>query len=193
MDADILLWINLGWQHPWLDWFFHTVSEKQGFSFPLMAIIVVALGLRFGKDGWKAAVALILLVILGDALGNVLKHLFDQPRPCLEWAAQLHRWDGQPFEACAQSTTGMPSNHALNFFSTFVFMSLLLPISVLRWGFFLLAVCVGLSRIYLGSHFPSQVLAGMGVGLSFGLIYSMLCMRWGDFFFNIRETLNRGR
>jgi len=191
MDSDLLLWINQGWSHPWLDLFFHRISEKAGFSFPLMALLMALLGLRYGAAGWRAALALLLLVGGGDYAGSLLKEWFAMPRPCLEWAAQLHRWDGGSVAACTQSSNGMPSNHALNFFSTFVFMSVLLR----RWYwtglFLLLAVAVALSRVYLGSHFPSQVLAGAAIGSVFGALYVYVCMCNFDFIHTIWRQ--RGR
>ncbi|MDH5301123.1 MAG: phosphatase PAP2 family protein [Gammaproteobacteria bacterium] len=181
MDGSLLLWINQGWAHPWLDVYFELVSAKAGFSFPLMALIIVALGLRYGVAGWRVGLGLLVLVVFGDAFGNLLKDGFGMPRPCLDWAAQLRGLGDSLFIGCEVSNSGMPSNHALNFFSTFVFMSLVLR----RWYwttlFLLLAVSVGLSRIYLGSHFPSQVLVGALIGAAWGGVFSWICVRHFDF------------
>ncbi len=177
MDQALLLQINQAWAHPWLDVLMPWLSAKLGFSFPLLALIVAYLGWRHGAAGWRTAVALLLLVALGDSLGNLLKYLLDQPRPCLDMAPLLRRPDGAPFAPCAHSSTGMPSNHALNFFATFAYLSVVFRSNWLRLGMLAIAVGVAWSRVYLGQHYPSQVLVGAVLGLVLGWGYAGFC-RW---------------
>jgi undecaprenyl-diphosphatase len=165
MDEGILLGINQGWAHPLLDALFGWVSQKNTFSFPLLALILGLLWRRLHGAGLRLWLLLAVMILLGDLLGNGLKHLLLQPRPCAELAGQV-RLVTAPFKVgCSLKPHGMPSNHAVNFFVTALFLGGMLR--SWRWGLALgaIATVVGLSRIYLGVHYPSQVLAGAGLGL----------------------------
>lgn len=168
MDLELLQAINQGWANPPLDIFFGWISQKQGFSFPLLGLILWLLWRRDGHDGLRLWLALIVCVLLGDAVGNGFKHLLAQLRPCAEYP-ELVRLMTEPFRVgCSDNPTGMPSNHSLNFFLTASFLGVALR--SWRWGLVLgvVAGLVALSRVYLGVHFPSQVLAGAGLGLVLG-------------------------
>jgi len=172
MDESLFLWINQGWAgsslqpslQPWLDAFFGWVSQKPTFSHPLLILILILLIKDWGRSGLRLWFLLVLFVGLGDVLGNFLKHLIAQPRPCAEFPETV-RLVLEPFNVgCSFKPRGMPSNHALNFFLTAGFLGVALR--SWKWGIVLgsIAFTVALSRVYLGVHYPSQVLAGAVVG-----------------------------
>lgn len=164
LDAQLLLAVNQGWAHPWLDALFGLLSSKWGFALPFLGVTLAGLFARHRRDGLWLGVSLVLVVLLGDAFGNLLKHLLAQPRPCLELAAQV-----RPPGPCGGGALGMPSNHALNFFAAAAFLAPLLWRWRSRLALVALAAAVGLSRVYLGRHYPSQVLAGALMGAAWGL------------------------
>jgi len=181
MDEQLLIMINQGWAHPALDIFFKWVSTRLGFALPVLLTILTVLLYQHRRDGFKLWLLLVGLVILGDQFGNLLKSLFSQPRPC----AVVYELIRQPLrvtgESCGAMTTGMPSNHAMNFFLVAAFMG-----SVMRswrWALplLLIAASVGLSRIYLGVHYPSQVLAGSVLGCILGLLAGVAAVKYLPF------------
>ena len=173
MDNHILLWLNQSRSHPWLDFYFGWVSEKASFSLPLFIIIVLLLSKQYGRDGFKLSILLAIVIGFSDLFGNMLKYLTELPRPCFEDYALIRR-PGSSHTRCLTSTTGMPSNHALNFFAAFSFLWLTLPNC--RWILALLfiACSVAISRIYLAAHYPSQVLAGVLLGIAIGSGFAYL-------------------
>ena len=173
-DAALLLWINQAWADPGLDFLFQWVSERASFSMPLLLILLFVFWRRFAKDGVKLWLLMILGVVLADMLGNLLKDFFAQPRPCYELFELLRPLGGGIFKQCDAATSGMPSSHALNFFSVALFVTLALRNLWLSLVMFGIAVLVGLSRIYLGKHYPSQVAAGASLGLLFGFVWLWL-------------------
>jgi len=176
MDNHILLWLNQSWSHPWLDFYFGWVSAKASFSLPLFGIIMLLLSKQYGRDGFKLSIILALVIAFSDLFGNMLKYLTELPRPCFEDYALIRR-PGLNSTRCLSSTTGMPSNHALNFFAGFSFLWLALP--HWRWILVLLfiACSVAISRIYLAAHYPSQVLVGVLLGIAIGSSFAYLGRR----------------
>jgi undecaprenyl-diphosphatase len=116
----------------------------------------------------RAAALLVLLSIVGGTIvSNVLKNAFARPRP--ELAAHL----------VDVHTLSFPSGHAMLSAVTFLTLGALLARvqAQLRTRMYLISVAVvltllvGFSRVYLGVHFPTDVLAGW----SAGTVWAMLC------------------
>ena len=177
LDQELLLWVNRGWARPALDALMGWVSQKGAFSFPLVAFLGLLLTRRWGRDGLRLWGLLVLAVLLGDGLGNLLKHLTGQLRPCAELGAQVRLVDWPWAVGCSRKPLGMPSNHALNFFLAAAFLGT--SLRSWAWGLALGAVAglVALSRVYLGVHYPSQVLAGAVLGLVLGAALAALARR----------------
>lgn len=180
MDELFFQWINQGWANsslqPLLDAFFGWVSQKPTFSHPLLLIVLFLLVKDWGRSGLRLWFLLILFIGLGDVFGNFLKHLLVQPRPCAEFPETV-RLVLEPFKVgCSFTPRGMPSNHALNFFLTASFLGVVLR--SWKWGIVLgsIAFTVALSRIYLGVHYPSQVLAGAVVGSLLGVLAALVVL-----------------
>lgn len=189
MDEAILLWINQGWAHPWLDSFFWWVSQRASFSFPLAGLLLLFFVRRFRQDGAKLWLLLALTVGAGDALGNLLKHITGQPRPCHAMAEQVRQPGRAPGAPCGDNLHGMPSNHTLNFFAAATFLSLVMRSRAWAAVAFTVALLVGISRIYLGKHYPSQVLAGAMIGAAIGYIGAWIGVNYLPFMQRIkRET-----
>jgi membrane-associated phospholipid phosphatase len=96
-------------------------------------------------------------LILSIGVNNLLKTTFTDPRPYW-YDARVALWTG------AESTFGIPSGHAQN--SVVIWGGLASQIRQ-RWGWvvaLVIAFMVGASRIYLGTHFPTDVLAGWLLG-----------------------------
>lgn len=188
-NQQLLVSINQGLASRWGDWFFPWVSDTTTFSFPLMALVLIGLSWRYRPVGWKIALLVLLAIISADIMGNFLKSLIGHPRPCQTMAEFLRSVSGPAFEACSGSTTGMPSNHALNFFTLASLLLVWLRIHPLGICMLVIACIVAVSRVYLAKHFPSQVLAGGLLGLGYGTLFAYLCLR---FIYPVRQIFRPG-
>jgi membrane-associated phospholipid phosphatase len=177
LDTTLLLWINQAWADPGLDFLFAWVSDRISFSFPLLLLLLLLFRRWFPGDGVRLWLLLVAGVALGDLFGNLLKQLFAMPRPCFEVHELLRPPGGGSPRQCNAPATGMPSSHALNFFAVATFLAYGVRRLPLTLWFYAIALLVGLSRIYLGKHYPSQVLAGAAVGVAFGWIFAWSGLR----------------
>jgi undecaprenyl-diphosphatase len=159
----LMLWINQGWANPLLDGLFWWLSQRIWFALPLGLVFAAFTIHRIGSSGWRLLLALTLTIAIGDSMGNLLKGWLAEARPCFDMYLQL-RAVGGIVKQCGEVLTGMPSNHALNFFTAATFIAFATPWRNWKKVLFVTAILVALSRIYLGKHYPSQVVFGAALG-----------------------------
>lgn len=136
--------------------------------------LVLSLGIYFYKiKQFKTFIFICIATGLGDFVGNILKDFFAQPRPCYNYFQNFPM-----IEKCGPELTGLPSNHALNFFlfSTLVHFFLKNPfVTSIFFGFSLL---VSLSRVLLVKHLLSQVIIGSLIGIVMAKIFYEAYTKW---------------
>ena len=187
MDEALLLWVNQGWASHGLDIFFSLLSSLRGFALPLAVALLLIFLWRWRKAGMQLWLAMLVVVGLGDFMGNTFKPVFAQHRPCYTLAKQVRQLHYLPGQPCGANLSGMPSNHALNGFALATFLTIVLR----RWTWgtilFALAVLVALSRVYLAKHYPSQIAVGALIGTLWGLITAWLGLKYHPFMQRFRD------
>lgn len=116
------------------------------------------------KDRKNVSIALVLAcasLLIADWSSNILKHYFERVRPCNEFEGV------RVLVGCGRSFS-MPSNHAANAFA-FATPFYILFKNRLRYAFVIVALLVGFSRVYVGVHYPSDVIVGALLGVVFAI------------------------
>lgn len=163
IDRWLFLLINSHLTHPWLDPFFVVITQKTTWIVP--GLIAAGIFTYFHRKNALGAIGLALITVaLSDQLCcSVLKPFFGRLRPC-------HPKDlveGGRFLLGFKKSLSLPSAHAMNMFAQAGLWSFLFP-SQARWfvGF---AALIAYSRVYVGVHYPGDVLLGAVLGFVVGM------------------------
>ena len=167
-DQELFLLLNnLG--NPVWDDFWNILTNKWS-SIPLYAVLIYLLYKNLGLKGAIISIILVAgMITITDQLANVFKDAFQRPRPCRqEGVMEFARFIA---ERCGRY--GYFSAHAASSAALAIYMGLMLkpfyskifPILII-W-----AAMVAYSRIYVGVHYPGDILTGMLLGVIVGWIF----------------------
>lgn len=166
LDKELLLLIN-GFHNHVLDSIMVFASLKLGWI-PLYVFLLYTIIKDYGRKTWLVLIIIGLTIIIADQSSvHLFKNIFQRLRPCHDDALAELLYLVKP---CG-GKFGFVSSHAANSFSLAVFIILLLK-NKHRWIWpvmLLYAVLIIYSRVYLGVHFPSDVIVGAVVGSLIGI------------------------
>ena len=180
-DLALLRVVNTGWADrggPALDALMLAASQPAmlyGAAALLTAWVALRRGLRAGGAMLLAVAVLAGAVGLSDLSCNLIKDRFGRLRPYQALAGVRHPEDGgfvvnaADFLPDRSDGASYPSGHAANTMVVCALASVLWPRRRLWRLLWAPPLVTGLSRVYLGVHYPSDVLAGWGVGLCVAL------------------------
>ncbi|MFM2134544.1 MAG: hypothetical protein RL156_1825 [Bacteroidota bacterium] len=169
IDAGIYYWVNTILTHRLADLLMAAVTSSRNWM-PVFVAGILGLVWKGGTRGRICALTLLITVAISDPVNSrIIKPAFQRERPShsLVFARVLAPDNGG---------YSFPSTHAANMFAAAYILRVFYARRRFLW--YSLAALVAYSRVYVGVHFPGDVLAGAVVGTTLAWLVLRLLTRW---------------
>ena len=178
LDLDTRLFLFLNSLHsPTWDTIMWYISDKE-FWYPFYGILIFVMIWRYKWNAIATLLFIALLITLSDQISvKGFKEVFERFRPTHnpEIGDMVHTVRGY-----RGGTFGFVSSHAANTFAMALFTAKLFKNRYYAWFIFIWAAVVSYSRIYLGVHYPLDILGGALLGIGLGFLVFKLYMWFGE-------------
>ena len=182
IDSSIFLYFNR-MHTSWTDVLFYYISNRFVWI-PLYLLLAFFLFRRYRKKAWIVVAAVVISVFLSDQSCNLIKRTVQRPRPShnIELVDQVHlvaKPDGTLYKG---GPYGFPSSHAANAMALAFIVVVFLTREKTLWTLlmFFWMLLVSYSRIYLGVHYPGDIIVGWCVGAIWSglIIFGLQKSKW---------------
>jgi undecaprenyl-diphosphatase len=171
LDRAIFLFINVQLANPVTDFCMPIITSDMVLRV-LYAIVVVLILWKGNRQlRWTVLVSGVALLLTDQISAHLMKGFFERPRPC-------HSLDEINLLVNCGAGFSMPSAHAANAFGQATVWGLRARTFV--WPLLIFAFLIAISRVFVGVHYPGDVLVGMLVGASVGIAVHYFGARWVD-------------
>ena len=160
IDYHILIFINQTCSNPIFDFIMPLFDNVKNWI-PFILILWISLSYFDKKNRFKLIILIPLVLLIGDQIGKFIKHIEIRDRPWFALGEIVNHLGGS-----SGKHFSFPSNHALNIASiSFIFSHIYKDYSHYFW-FYLFIIM--LSRVYIGVHYPIDVIVGAIIGICIG-------------------------
>ena len=172
-ELTVALWVQ-SWRTPWLDTVMTAISAP-GFRNAALPIVGLTVALLFLRGERRGSLLVLAVISVTGAVNHTVRVLVARPRPADDLVEIVRELGGFSF----------PSGHVMYYvvvLGMLVFVSTQRMPGTGRWlargALVLPLVAIGVSRIYLGAHWPSDVVAGYAFGAAIAVGAVALWQRW---------------
>ena len=178
IDQSVFLFLNQALANPVFDWIMPLFDKPAYWVLPLL-IFWIFLLVRDRDHRLRLGILIPLVVFLSDQSGGLIKDLELRDRPWFGLETEEVRHLG----GTGGKHKSFPSNHAANITGIALIFGACYRRQ--RWTLTGIAVLIAYSRIYIGVHYPLDVISGAALG---GLWGSILNLGWNSWFNHQRKS-----
>lgn len=176
-DRNLLKHINYFWQNPFFDWLMPWLRNTEMWV-PFYLFLVLFVIINYKKTRWWWLLAAVCTPVLTDFISShVIKEIIFRLRPCNDPA--LASWLKFPKGLYRPQSSSFTSSHAANHFGVAIFLYQTLKNNIGKKAllFFIWAASICYAQIYIGVHYPVDIIGGAVVGLSIGYLTSRVFIK----------------
>ncbi len=174
LDRDLLIWFNTS-HTAFLDamMMFFTRIE---FWLPFFILVAYQVFKYKKKEAWWWLIGIFVLILFGDLIStylfkNILQRLRPSHEPSLYGIVNL-------VKAYAGDKFGFVSSHATAVFAFAIYTSKLFKNNIYTLSITFWSLLIVYTRLYLGLHYPGDILGGMALGLGLGYLFYRIVRWW---------------
>ncbi len=164
LDRSVFLFINRGLANPVTDLIMPVITNDNFLRVLFVLLILAAATFGRKRFVWIILFSIVVVTLTDQSSASLFKPLIGRLRPCKLMEVHLLVSCGSGFS--------FPSSHAANLFGQALFWGLLFRKYL--WPGIIFAFLVGLSRIFVGVHYPLDVIGGMILGAIQGALLAWL-------------------
>lgn len=165
IDATLFRFVNSTLANPVTDFIMPLVTSDWNLRIVYAVVMLLLLWRGSKETRWLVAFSIVTMLIADQLASGFLKDLIGRVRPC-------HTLENVHLLVNCGSGKSMPSSHATNAFAQAAFF----VVSYRRhaWWLFAMASLIALSRVFVGVHYPFDIIAGAVLGIMVGVAIAWL-------------------
>ena len=173
-DHKIFMFINNNLSNSLFDFIMPLFDHPKNWILPLLLLWIIGVKKDY-KNRYKLLIMIPVAIIITDQFGAFIKNFELRDRPWFYFGTdEINHLGGN-----GGKHKSFPSNHAANLCSlatifTYIYYNL-------RYIFWIFALIIMFSRVYIGVHFPIDVIIGMIIGVSIGLMINYIAINWAKY------------
>jgi undecaprenyl-diphosphatase len=162
-DTRLFILLNQQWTAGWLDVAMPFLTDFDHWRIPVIAGLLIALARGSTETRVGVLFAILAVVVADQVSSSGIKPIVDRARP-------FHAIEGTR-QLVGAFSSSFPSSHAANTFAAGTFLALRFR---RWWPVLLVPIVVSYSRVYVGVHYPLDVVAGAAIGAGIGFAFAGL-------------------